>query len=451
MAKNQIPTGDVLSRLVSLCKRRGIIFPSSEIYGGVGSTYDYGPSGVEMKKNISHLWWHDMTLLHENIVGLDSAIILHPRVWEASGHLAGFTDPMRTCKSCKKHIREDNIDTNNFAADGKVPCPYCGGELTPSRQFNLMFKTHIGPVEDSGDIAFFRPETAQGIYLDYKIVQESSRLKIPFGIAQIGKSFRNEITPGNFIFRTREFEQMEMQFFIRPGENEKWLEYWRQRRWNWLVNLGVNESKLRWHQHPEDKRAHYARDAWDVEYEFPFGWNELEGIHDRGCFDLTQHQTFSGKDLTYFDDETRERFIPHIVETAVGLNRTLLMILCDAYREDEQAGEQRIYLSLDPKIAPVKAAIFPLVKKDGIADIAHSIYEKLIGILPVFYDEQGSIGKRYRRQDEIGTPFCFTIDYQTKEDNTITVRWRDTLQQERINKDQIPAYLTEKLSAELSG
>jgi len=505
------PTQDLMSKLTALCKRRGIVFSSSEIYGGVGSTYDYGPYGAPLKNNIARDWMDEMTLRHEDIIPLDSAIILHPKVWETSGHVKEFHDPLVECSNCKRRIRLDeyakecykifmdqsqrlmgafvpgevippsvlaqsnpeldviqkiisllefqdatgikmtNDDGNNLIIEYVLKhynqCSTCGakGSLLPPRQFNLMLKTNIGAVEDDSSLAYFRPETAQGIYVDYKIVHESARLKVPFGIAQIGKAFRNEITTRNFIFRTREFEQMEMQFFVKPGETAKWLAFWKEERWNWYLSLGVNPEKLRWLQHPKDKLAHYAQDAWDIEYEFPFGWSELEGIHDRGGFDLNAHQTATGKDLTYFDDSTRERFIPHIVETSAGLNRTMLMLRVDAYREDSQAGEERVYLALHPKVAPIKAAIFPLVKKDGLADIAFEIYKALKPRWPVFYDEQGSIGRRYRRMDEIGTPFGITVDYQTKEDGTVTVRWRDTLQQERISKDRLAEFLTDKL------
>lgn len=446
MGKNK-KAPDAMSKIVALCKRRGIVFPSSEIYGGVGSTYDYGPYGVEMKNNISRLWWQNMTLSHDSIVGLDSAVILHPNVWEASGHLKNFTDPLIDCKQCKARFKADDILVEGQETTKSPQCPRCGTKdsFTDVRHFNMMFKTNMGPVEDEAAIGYFRPETAQGIYLDYKLTQDTARLKLPFGIAQIGKAFRNEITPGNFIFRTREFEQMEMQYFVRPGETSKWLEYWREERWNWLLSLGVREEKLRWLQHPEDKLAHYAQEAWDIEYEFPFGWHELEGLHDRGDFDLTCHQEASGKDMTYFDAQAKERFIPHIVEASAGLNRAMLMLLCDAYREDEQEKETRVYLSLDPKIAPVKAAILPLVKKDGLADLAKEIYNNLRGRWPLFLDIQGSIGRRYRRMDELGTPFAFTLDYQTLEDGTVTVRWRDTLQQERISKDKIGEFLADKL------
>jgi len=496
LAKNK-KNIDPLQPLVSLCKRRGIVFPSSEIYGGIGSTYDYGPYGVEIKNNISKLWWDEMTMKHDNIVGIDSAIIQHPEVWRASGHVGGFNDPMVECKECKHRFRPELIqrtiecqgcnqfklkvspvineafidavsvfgfeevvtsfrdpapacDTCKEPTQYKIietSCPTCGSKnsFTPPRQFDLMFKTNMGPVADENSTTYFRPETAQGIYLNWKLTQESARLKIPFGIAQIGKAFRNEITPGNFIFRTREFEQMEMEFFVKPGDTSQWMDYWREQRMNWYLSLGVKKENLRWYEHPEDKLAHYAQEAWDIEYLFPFGWSEIEGVHDRGDFDLTAHQEASGKDMTYFDQPENKRYIPHIVETSAGLNRTMLMVLWDAYHEDEQAGEKRIYLKLDPKIAPIKAAILPLVKKDGLADIATQIRDDLRGKWRVFLDITGSIGKRYRRMDEIGTPFAFTIDHQTKEDNTVTVRWRDTLQQERINKDQIDNYLNDKL------
>lgn len=437
MAKNK--NIDPLQPLVSLCKRRGIVFPSSEIYGGIGSTYDYGPYGVEIKNNISKLWWDEMTLKHDDIVGIDSAIIQHPQVWVASGHVGGFNDPMIDCKECKGRFREEDLGDLS-------QCPRCGSKdsFTETRQFNLMFKTSMGPVADEGSTAYFRPETAQGIYLDWKLTQEAARLKIPFGIAQIGKAFRNEITPGNFIFRTREFEQMEMQFFVKPGDTSEWMDHWREQRMNWYKMLGIRAENLKWYKH--EKLAHYAQEAWDIEYQFPFGWSEIEGIHDRGDFDLTAHQEASGKDMTYFDQPENKRYIPHIVETSAGLNRTMLAVLWDAYREDEQSGEKRIYLSLDPKIAPIKAAILPLVKKDGLAEIADKIRDDLRGKWRVFLDITGSIGKRYRRMDEIGTPFAFTIDHQTKEDNTVTVRWRDTLQQERISKEQIDNFLKDKLN-----
>jgi len=470
-----------MSKLVALCKRRGIVFQSSEIYGGVGSTYDYGPYGVTIKNNIERLWWDEMTLKHENIVGLDSAVILHPKVWDASGHLKNFSDPMVDCKECKGRFRADQINGTGYGggsdsgagySDGTGygggsgsgagygdgtgygggsedvnVCPKCGSKnsFTEVREFNLMFDTTMGPVADDTVKTFLRPETCQGIFLDWKIVQESARLKIPFGIAQTGKAFRNEITTGNFIFRTREFTQMEMQYFVKPGETSELINYWKEQRWNFYLSLGINEEDLRWHEHPKDKLAHYAKEAWDIEYKFPFGWGELEGVHDRGDFDLKAHQESSGKDMTYFDDQTRERFHPQIVETSAGLNRAMLAVLADAYREDEQAGEQRIYLALAPHIAPVKAAIFPLVKKGGLPDIAHAIYTDLRKHFPVFYDFQGSIGKRYRRMDEIGTPYGITVDFQTLEDGTVTVRWRDTLQQERIHKDKVGEFLRDRL------
>lgn len=433
-----------MSKIVALCKRRGIVFQSSEIYGGVGSTFDYGPYGVEIKNNISRLWWNGMTLRNNNIVGLDSAVILHPRVWEASGHLTHFSDPMVDCVKCKGRFKADDINTS---PGDETTCPRCGSKnsFTDIRQFNLMFQTRMGATADEDSAAYFRPETCQGIFLDYKIVQDTARLKIPFGIAQIGKAFRNEITTQKFIFRTREFEQMEMEFFIKPDDNSQYVNQWKQRRWDWYLSLGVDQDRLRWHEHPHDKLAHYAREAWDVEYRFPFGWGEIEGIHDRGDFDLKAHQEASGKDMTYYDDQAKERYIPHIIETSAGLNRIMLMVLCDAYREDEQAGEKRVFLKFDPKIAPVKAAILPLVKKDGLADLGREVADSLRGRYRIFYDEGGSIGRRYRRMDELGTPFAFTLDYQTKEDGTVTVRDRDTLEQERIGKDRIVKYLSDRL------
>ena len=441
-----------MSKITALCKRRGIVFQSSDIYVkaglGLSSSYDYGPYGVELKNNISHLWWNEMTLRHDNIVGLDSAVIMHPRVWEASGHLEHFSDPQIDCKQCKARFKADDLTIEEGV---ETQCPKCGtkNSFTDTRDFNLMFQTYAGAVKDESTVVYLRPETCQGIFLNYKIVQDSARLKLPFGIAQIGKAYRNEITTGNFIFRTREFEQMEMQYFVRPGETSKWLEYWREQRWNWIISLGVREEKLHWYRHPEDKLAHYAKEAWDIEYDFPFGCSELEGLHDRGDFDLKAHQDASGKDMTYFDPQANERFLPHIVETSGGLNRTMLMLLCEAYTEDEQAGEQRIYLKLDPKVAPVKAAILPLVKKDGLAEMAKEIADDLRRKWRLFLDIQGSIGRRYRRMDELGTPFAFTLDYQTLEDGTVTVRWRDTLQQERIGKDRIGEYLRDKLGVDL--
>ncbi|APF18400.1 glycyl-tRNA synthetase [Caldithrix abyssi DSM 13497] len=428
----------VMDKLVSLAKRRGFIFQSSEIYGGINSCYDYGPLGVEMKKNIKELWWKSMVYERDDIEGLDASILMHPKVWEASGHVAGFSDPLVDCKVCKTRFRADQVDLEK-------PCPVCGNRdsFTEIRQFNLMFKTFMGPVEDSANVVFLRPETAQGIYVNFHNVREAARKKLPFGIAQIGKAFRNEITPGNFIFRTREFEQMEMQYFVKPGEDEKWFEYWKEQRMKWYQRLGLKQEKLRFHQHAPDELAHYAKAAFDIEYEFPFGWNEIEGIHNRTDFDLSRHQEFSGKDLRYFDDQTKERFIPYIIETSVGCDRTLLTCLVDAYTEEEE----RVVLKLAPAIAPIKAAVLPLVKRDGMPEIAKQIVDDLRGDYRIFYDDAGSIGRRYRRMDEAGTPFCVTVDSQTLEDQTVTVRERDSMQQERVHIKEVKTYLDERLKA----
>ena len=429
---------NLMDKLVSLCKRRGIIFQSSGIYGGINSCWDYGPVGVELKNNIKRFWWQSMVYQHENIEGLDASIIMHPRVWEASGHVESFTDPLVDCKSCKRRFRADEVPNNR--------CPECGGELTEARQFNLMFKTHIGPVEEETSVIYLRPETAQGIYVNFQNVLKCSRQKIPFGIAQIGKAFRNEITPGNFIFRMREFEQMEMQFFVKPGTDEEWFETWKQKRMEWYIQLGICPQKLRFHQHGPDELAHYAKTAFDIQYEFPFGWKELEGIHNRTDFDLRRHSEFSGKDLSYFDDETRERYIPYVVETSAGVDRTLLTCLVDAYDEEEIKGEIRVVLRLAPQIAPVKAGIFPLVKRDGMPEMAQKIAHNLGQHFNVFYDESGAIGRRYRRQDEIGTPFGITVDSQSLQDQTVTVRERDSMLQERISIDRVGEYLKDKLT-----
>jgi glycyl-tRNA synthetase len=423
-----------MEELVSLCKRRGFIFQSSEIYGGLSSAWDYGPMGVALKNNIRDFWWKEMTQLHDNIVGVDAAILMHPRVWEASGHVENFSDPLVDCKNCKMRFREDNLPEENRV--GKK-CPECGGELTDPRQFNLMFQTHLGPVEDGGSTVFLRPETAQGIYVNFKNVVQTSRVKIPFGIAQVGKAFRNEITTKNFIFRTCEFEQMEMQYFIRPDEDDKWFDYWREERWNYYQKLGIRDAKLRWHQHGPDELAHYAKDAYDIEYEFPFGWNELEGVHNRTDYDLRRHGEFSGKEINYLDDQAKERFIPYVIETSAGLTRTVLTVIADAYDEDEAGGEKRSVMRFHPDIAPVTVAVFPLVKKDGLAELARDIETELRDDFATFYDQSGAIGRRYRRQDEVGTPFCITVDYDSKEDNTVTLRFRDSMEQVRVKREDI--------------
>jgi glycyl-tRNA synthetase len=363
---------------------------------------------------------------------------MRPEVWQASGHVDGFVDPLVDCKECRSRFRADQIDA-------AAPCPNCGGPLTEPRQFNLMFKTHLGPLEDTASQIYIRPETAQGIYVDYLLVQSAARLQVPFGIAQVGKAFRNEIKPGNFIFRTCEFEQMEMQFFVKPGTDDEWMAQWKQKRMDYYLRLGIRPEMLRFHQHGPGELAHYAREAWDVEYQFPFGWQEVEGIHNRTDFDLKAHQGLSGKKMDYVDSGHGERFLPFIIETSSGLNRTLLMFLCDAYREDEVDGEPRVLLALPPRLAPISYAVLPLVKKDGVGELARSLHEDLIGRWNGFYDHAGAIGRRYRRMDEVGTPFCFTVDYDSKADGTVTVRHRDTCRQERIKMDQVKAWLFDRI------
>ena len=437
----------IMDKLVSLAKRRGFIFQSSEIYGGLGSVWDYGPLGVELKKNLKERWWRSMVHERDDIEGVDAAILMHPKVWEASGHVSGFTDPLVDCKVCKNRFRADDERIKGEPGEPDAQCPVCGsqGSLTKPRMFNLMFKTFMGPVEEDAAVVYLRPETAQGIYVNYLNVLQSSRQKLPFGIAQIGKAFRNEITPGNFIFRTREFEQMEMQYFVKPGEDERWFETWRQLRMSWHHDLGIDPGRLRFHQHSSEELAHYAKVASDIEYEFPFGWQEFEGIHNRTDFDLAAHQEYSGKKLEYVDPVQKERYLPYVIETSLGADRLLLVVLADAYREEAVEGERRVVLGLNPTIAPIKAGIFPLVKKDGMPELARRIHEDLHRRLPVFYDDGGSIGRRYRRQDEAGTPFGITVDGQTTQDQTVTVRDRDTLQQERVATDQLAHYLEERL------
>ena len=429
---------DLMEKIVSLCKRKGFIFQSSEIYGGIASCYDYGPLGIELKKNIKEMWWKSMVQFRRDVEGLDAAILMAPQVWEASGHVEGFTDPLVDCKECKHRFRADQLED-------VTKCPDCGGELTEERQFNLMFKTHMGPLEDQGSLVYMRPETAQGIYVNFLNVQKASRQKVPFGIAQIGKAFRNEITPGNFTFRTREFEQMEMQFFVKPGTDQEWFEFWKEERMKWYDVIGVTKEKLRFHEHGKDELAHYAKTAFDIEYEFPFGTMELEGIHNRTDFDLTRHKEFSGKDMSYFDDETRERYIPYIIETSAGVDRTLLTCLIDAYEEEQLEKDTRVVLHLSPKIAPIKAAVFPLVKRDGMPEMAQKIVEDIRPHYMAFYDQGGAVGRRYRRMDEVGTPYCITVDTQTLEDQTVTIRDRDSMKQDRISIDKIKEYLDERI------
>lgn len=493
---------DLIEKIVSLSKRRGFVFQSSEIYGGLNGCWDYGPLGVELLKNVKEEWWKFMTF-REDVEGLDASILMHPRVWEASGHVENFTDPMVDCKQCKARFRLDllgdlinekkktkaieevkkqisaiadltqqfekilNISApeNSSSLDSaftamlenqglssvllaELNCPQCGnkGTFTAARQFNLMFKTFIGPVEDAGAVVYLRPETAQGIFVNFLNVLNSSRQKVPFGIAQVGKAFRNEINTKNFLFRTREFEQMEMQYFVKSSEDKKWYDYWKEERINWYKSLGMTGSKLRFHDHPAEKLAHYAKEATDIEYQFPFGWGEIEGIHNRTNFDLSRHEEYSGKSMKYFDEESKEKFLPFIIETSAGASRSFMAFLVDAYYEEEVKGETRSVLRFHPKLAPVKAAIFPLVNKDGMPEVAREIETDLRRNFKVFFDDKGAVGRRYRRQDEAGTPYCITVDTQTLEDSTVTVRERDSMDQVRVASSALKQYLLDKLT-----
>jgi glycyl-tRNA synthetase len=442
---------DVMEKLVSLCKRRGFVFQSSEIYGGLGSVWDYGPLGVELKRNLQERWWHAMVRSRDDIEGIDSAILMHPRVWEASGHVGGFVDPLVDCKTCKGRFRADRLeDAQCGRKPSRRPGEHSECQLTEPRQFNLMFKTHIGPVEESAAVIYLRPETAQGTYVNFLNVQQSTRQRVPFGIAQIGKSFRNEITPGNFIFRTREFEQMEMQFFVEPGSDMEWFDRWKSWRMDWHVANGLMAERLRFHEHGPGELAHYARAAFDIEFDFggTLGFQEIEGVHNRGDFDLGRHQEYSGKRLEYVDQANNKRYLPFVIETAAGPNRTVLALLVNAYREEKVEGEEegRTVLGLHPALAPVKAGVFPLVKKDGMPEFAQRLARELRASFPVFYDESGAIGRRYRRQDEVGTPFCLTVDGQSMEDGTVTIRDRDTLQQERVAAERVRARIAERIA-----
>jgi glycyl-tRNA synthetase len=448
MAEASKTTTDVtLDEIVALCKRRGFIFQASEIYGGLASTYDYGHYGVLLKNNVKAEWWRAMVGERDDIVALDSAILQHPRVWEASGHLEGFTDPLVDCRTCKLRFRADDLENAQCGRKPSLhPGEYSECDLTDPRQFNLMFKTHMGPVEDDAAVAYLRPETAQGIFINFKNVLQFARRKPPFGIAQVGKSFRNEITPGNFVFRTREFEQMEMEYFVSPDEAQKWFEYWLDERERWYTDLGIRPDYLRLREHPAEELSHYSSATSDIEYLFPIGWSELEGIANRGDFDLTQHAKFSGEKLEYFDQERGEAYVPHVVEPAAGADRAALAFIVDAYDTDEFEGRKRTVLRLHPRLAPVKAAVLPLVSKAGMPERAREIYEDVRSRVPAEYDEGGSIGKRYRRQDEIGTPWGITVDGQTLEDGTVTLRDRDSLEQERVPAEGIAEGLAAKLA-----
>ena len=467
-----------LESLASLCKRRGFIFQSSDIYGGINGFWDYGPLGVELKRNIKDAWWRDIVLRNENIVGLDASIIMHPRVWEASGHLGGFADPMVDCRSCKKRYKADQLceeQGRELIQDGKafklpegLKCPSCGArELTEPRAFDLMFKTFVGPVEDDSATAFLRPETAQGIFAQFANVLATSRQKIPFGIAQIGKSFRNEINPRNYTFRSREFEQMELEFFVAPGTTEEWHAHWVRERLNWYESIGLPAASLHQDVHPPHKLAHYATACTDVAYDFPFGQQELEGIAARGCYDLQRHQEFSGKSMEYFDQESNQRYIPHVVEPSAGVDRIALALLCNAYREEwvpkgddgavqpaqpdqgpPEGYEGRTVLRLSPRVAPVKVAVFPLLKnKPELLDKSRDVFEMLQGRWSCFWDKVGAIGRRYRRQDEIGTPFGITVDFETLENETVTLRHRDSMQQDRVAIAELPSLLEELIAS----
>ncbi|MBA2782255.1 MAG: glycine--tRNA ligase [Rubrobacteraceae bacterium] len=454
-----------MDKIVAFCKRRGFVYQSSEIYGGIRSSYDYGPLGVEMKRNIKEEWWRRMVHMREDMVGLDSAIIMHPKVWEASGHTATFNDMLVESRTSKRRYRADHLieEATGIDAEGlspeqltriieedeRVKDPADGGrDFAPVRPFNLMFETYMGPVKTPENLAYLRPETAQGIFVNFKNVFQTSRVKVPFGIAQQGKSFRNEITPGNFIFRTREFEQMEMEFFVEPGTDEAWHEYWIEERWNWYTDLGLKEDNLRRYEHPKEKLSHYSKRTVDLEYNYAsVGWSELEGIANRTDYDLKQHAAYSGENLEYFDQVTGERYIPYVIEPAVGPDRIMLAFLVDAYTEEEVKGEVRTVLKLHPLIAPTKAAVFPLSKKEPVSTIARELYDDLKGDYRLFYDDSGSIGRRYRRQDEAGTPFCVTVDFDTIEDKQVTIRDRDTLEQERVPL----AAVRDRLKALISG
>ena len=429
-----------MEKIVSLCKRRGFVFPSSEIYGGLASCWDYGPFGVELKRNIKDAWWKTIVQERDDVVGLDTSIMMHPKIWEASGHIDRFTDPLVECKSCHLRWRAEEL------RDEK--CPKCGGELTKPRMFNLMFKTFMGPVEDEASTIYLRPETAQGMFVNFENVVTISRKKLPLGIAQIGKSFRNEITPGNFVFRTREFEHMEVEYFVKPGDDKHWFDYWVEERFNWYIDLGIKKENLRLRQHSKEELAHYAKDCYDIEYLFPMGWAELEGIANRGDYDLTQHAKFSSKDLSFHDNESGQHYIPYIIEPSAGVERSFLAFLIDSYREEVVEGEKRVVLSLHPSLTPIKVAILPLSRNEKLTPLAKEIYGQLRSSFITYYDDSQSIGRRYRRQDEIGSLFCVTIDFESLEDHQVTIRDRDSLAQIRVPIEELEKTLRAKLSGE---
>ncbi len=435
------PTPTVnMDKLVSLCRRRGFIFPSSEIYGGLSGCWDYGPLGVELKRNVKEAWWQSIVQQRDDVVGLDASILMHPDVWRASGHVSGFSDPLVECKECHLRFRDDHLEGDR--------CPSCGGELMEARLFNLMFKTSIGPVENEAATVFLRPETAQGMFVNFQNVATTTRKQLPFGIAQIGKSFRNEITTGNFIFRSREFEQMEMEFFVKPGSDDEWFEYWVEERRNWYTDLGISPENLRLRPHGADELAHYAKYCSDIEYLFPMGWSELEGITNRADFDLKQHTEHSGKSLEYHDDAAGERYFPFTIEPAAGVDRAALAFLLDAYTEEPDKDETRVLLRLHPKLAPVKVAVLPLSRKENLASFARDVHADIRRTITSQYDDTQSIGRRYRRQDEIGTPLCVTIDFDSMEDKRVTIRERDTMGQIRVPVDGLSAVLAAKLAGE---
>ncbi len=429
-----------MEKLVSLSRRRGFIFPSSEIYGGLSSCWDYGPLGVELKRNVRQAWWQDVVQKRDDMVGLDTSILMHPQVWVASGHLEGFSDPLVECKSCHLRWRADELEGDS--------CPSCSGELTESRQFNLMFKTSMGPVEDEASVVYLRPETAQGIFVNFQNIVNTTRKRLPFGVAQIGKAFRNEITTGNFIFRTREFEQMEIEYFVKPGTDKEWFDYWLKERLNWYLNLGIKKENLRLREHGKEELAHYARACSDIDYLFPMGWSELEGIANRGDFDLVQHAKSSGQSMTYFDEEAKEHFAPYIIEPSAGVDRSVLAFLCDAYDEEPDKDEIRVVLRLHPALAPIKVAVLPLSRREPLVKVAKELYADLRQCWMVSYDDAQSIGRRYRRQDEIGTPFCITVDFESLEDKQVTIRERDSMKQIRIPISELKTTLAAKLAGE---